>query len=209
MNKLNDRMALRAQYNWGGAGLVTAANGQIVETTGADTASIAPPTGTGNRKGMLLKDVAIAAKKLDNDEMPRENRYLVIPPDMYWDFVTIEKASLLNLDYNKNLSNGDISNGVVAKVYGFNIVLRSHTLRYTNATTPVKVAVGGVGDATYNWGAVGFQGDEVSRALGSIEVLSQIDAPEYYGSIYSAIVRFNAEQLRSDGKGVVSIVQGQ
>lgn len=208
VDKLNDRIALRALYNWSGAGLVTA-SGQIIETTGAATAGIAPPSGTSNRLGMLLKDVALAAKKLDKDNVAREGRYLIVPPDMYWDFLTIEKASLLNLDYNKNLNNGDIANGVVAKVYGFNIVLRSYTAVYDNETTPVKKAVGATAAATDNWAAIGFNANEVCRALGGIEVFSNIADAEYQGNIYSALVRFNAQQMRTDGTGIVTIVQGQ
>lgn len=208
MDKLNDRIALRALYNWAGAGLLSA-SGQIIETTGTDTANIAPPSGTGNRKGLTLLDVAEAAKKLDKDNVSDQNRYMVIPPDMYWNFVETYKAQLLNLDYNKNLTNGDIANGVVAKVYGFNMIKRSYTTVFDNETTPVKKAVGAAAAATDNWAAIGFQADEVCRALGSIDVFSELGKPDYYGDVYSALVRFNAEQMRTDGTGIVTVVQAQ
>lgn len=208
MDKLNDRIALRALYNWAGAGLTTA-SGQIIETTGTGVAGIAPPSGTGSRLGLTLLDMANAAKKLDKDNVSDQNRYMIMPPDMYWNFVEVNKAQLLNLDYNKGLTNGDIANGVVSNVYGFKIIKRSYTTVFDNETAPVKKAVGAAAAATDNWGAIGFQADEVCRALGSIEVLSDMDNPAYYGSIYSAIVRFNAQQARTDGTGIVTLVQGQ
>jgi hypothetical protein len=206
VNKLNDEIGLDAAYNLGGADLVTA-GGQIILTTGTSTAGIAPPSGTGSRNSLALLDIANSAKKLDKDKVSTEGRYMIIPADIYWDFVEKNKTQLLNLDYNKNLTNGDISNGVVSKVYGFKIITRAHTLVYADGATPTKKAVGAAGAATDHWACVGWQEDEVSRALGSIQVYSDMASPTYQGDIYSALVRFNNTPMRTDGTGLVTIVQ--
>jgi len=206
VNKLNDEMGLDGAYNLGGADLVTA-GGQLILTTGTATAGIAPPSGTGNRKALTLADMANSAKKLDKDKVSNDGRYMLIPSDIYWDFVEKNKAQLLNLDYNKNLSNGDIANGVVSKVYGFKIIQRAHTLVYADAATPTKKAVGAAGATTDHWACVGWQMDEVSRALGTIKVFSEMGSPTYQADLYSALVRFNNTPMRKDGTGIVTIVQ--
>ena len=209
VDKLNDRIALRAAYNMGGAGLLSTGAGNIVLTTGTASASIAPPgsAGTLSPKGLMLLDLAQAAKKLDKDGLPRAGRYCLMPSDMYWDFVEINKAQLLNLDYNKTNTNGDIADGAVLKVYDFNIMVRPHTLIYANAATPTIVAVGAVAAATDVWAAICWHENEVSRAIGSTEVYYDKRSAVYQADIYSATQRFNNSQMRTDGTGIVTIVQ--
>lgn len=206
MLSLKNRIALRGLYNWAGTGLVSA-SGQIILTTGTTTANIAPPGGTGNRNSLSLDDMSYAALKLDEDEMPMEGRYMAMPARVYRDFVNQNKAYLLNQDYNKNLSNGDISDGVVSKVMGFKIIPRSYTIAYADAATPTKKAVGAATATTDRYGIVGWQMDEVARALGSTKVYRDVDSATYQGDLYSATQRFNNTQMRTDGAGIVTIVQ--
>jgi hypothetical protein len=203
---MNDRLGLEALYTWAGATLYTA-SGQIVLTTGTGTSTIAPPGGTSATKGVLLVDIANAAAKLDEDEVPSTGRFLVMPSKVYWNFVEVNKAQLLNLDYNKNLSNEDISTGIVAKVYNFNIIPRSYTAVYADAATPTLKAVGAATATTDCWGIVGWQQDCVAKALGDIKMYVNEDQAPYYGSIMSAMVMFACAKTRSDGKGIVTIVQ--
>lgn len=196
---LTNAIALRALYRWA---QTTAA----IETTGTAVANIAPPSGTGNRKPLLLADVARAAAKLDEDNVSQMNRYLIMPSKVYWNFVETNKAQLINLDYNKSLTNGDISNGVVSKVYNFNIIPRSYTCVYAAGST--LKAVGAAAAATDEWGIVGYQADEVCRALGSVKVYIDKDNPVYQGDILSATARFGCAKMRGTGDvGIVSIKQ--
>ena len=197
-NKLADSVALRALYNWAEAA-------PQVETTGTAAAGIAPPGGTGNRQPLELVDLANAAAILDGQNVSQMGRYLIVPSLVYWNFVNNNKAQLLNLDYNRTLTNEDIASGIVAKVYGWNIVPRSYTVVYDN--TDALKAVGAATAATDQWGMVGFQMDEVCRALGSIKIYSQLNAPEYQADLYSATIRFGSAKMRSDGVGVVTIRQ--
>jgi len=203
---LNDRLGLEALYAWAGAGLV-AASGQIVLTTGTGKAAIAPPGGTGSVLGLMPVNIADAATKLDDENAPQENRYLSIPAKVYWDFVEINKQYLLNIDYNKGLSNEDIQTGVVSKVYGFKIIVRNYTCVYTDAATPTLKAVGAAQATSDVWGIVGWQSDCVARALGSIKPYFNENDPVYLGSIFNASVMFAAAKVRADSVGIVTIVQ--
>jgi len=203
INQLNDRIGLRSIYNWGGAGLITATNGQIVETTGTATSNIAPPSGTSTRKSVAYEDLLLLAKKLDKDHCPRNNRYLLMPSDMYWDMLR-ENPELLNKDY---MNTSNLPMGVVQYVAGFNIMLRPYTAVYTNATTPIIKAVGATPATDDNWAAIAWQSDFVAKALGQIKVYADINSATYQGDVYSSLVRFNNTQLRTDGKGLVTLVQ--
>lgn len=206
VRKLGDRLGLEALYQWAGATLA-GDGGQIILTAGDAVANIAPPGATGSRLQMQLKEVADAAALLDDQDAPQEDRYLVVPSKMYWDFVEDNKTQLLNLDYNKSLSNEDIATGIVSKVYGFNIITRSYTAVYADAATPTLKAVGAATATTDQWGAVGFQSSMVARAMGSTEMFEDLRNPTYYGDVYSILQMFAATKMRTDGKGIVTIVQ--
>ena len=198
MRKLNNRIALRALYNW------AQATPPIV-TSGVATTGGLPPGATGSRQPLMMVDIADAAAKLDAENVAEENRYLIIPSNVYWNFVEANKAYLVSLDYNKNLTNGDIANGIVSKIYGFNIIKRAYTCVYDGSD--VLKAVGAATAATDQWGIIGYQADEVCRALGSVKVYLNKDDALYQGDLYSATVRFNAQQMRGGNIGVVTILQ--
>jgi len=198
INKMNDRLGLEFLYR---AAQATAS----VTTTGTAAASLNSPGATGNRNGLILADMASAASKLDGDDVPSQGRHMVIPYNVYWNFVNAEKASLLNLDYQGGLTEADIQSGVVAKIYGFKIYVRSYTVVYDSAGA--KKAIGAATATTDDWGIVGWQEDAVARAKGDIKVFIDEDKPEYYGSVYSNEINFAAKALRSDLKGIVTIQQ--
>lgn len=197
--KLGNRIALDALYNW-------AQSSPAIETTGTAVAGIQPTGATGTRQPLELADIANAAAKLDGDNVSQTNRYMIVPSNVYWNFVNNNKAQLLNLDYNKGMTNGDIANGVVSKVYGFGIIPRPWTALYT-AAGALK-AVGTAVAATDEWGIIGYQADEVCRALGSIKVYIQKDAPEYQGDLISATIRFGTSKMYGTAEtGIVTIKQ--
>jgi hypothetical protein len=126
MDKMDDRLGKEAAYSWAGAGLMSA-SGQIVQTTGSATSNIQPTGATGTRKAVAIEDIAQLARKLDKDEMPLDNRFLIMPSDMYWSMM-IDNAEVLNQDY---MNKGNLPDGVVNKIHGINIMLRSFVTLYT------------------------------------------------------------------------------
>ena len=208
IRKINDRLGLEALNVWAGTGVYSSTNttGQIVLSTGTAATSLRPPSSTLALKGVTLADMEVAAAKLSNDDVPIEGRYMVMPAFVYYNFVEANKATLLSLDFQGGRTASDIAMGIVAKVYGWNIIVRSYTVVYTDGATPTKKAVGAAAAATDTWGCVGWQMDTVAKAKGAIKVYADNDKPEYYGSVISAKVDFAAAQLRDDAKGIVTIV---
>jgi len=47
-----------------------------------------------------------------------------------------------------------------------------------------------------------YSPEYVRRASGVIQPFLDLDKPEYYGSIFSMLVRFGAQVARNDNKGV-------
>ena len=198
---INQRIAVETLYNWA-ADTAT----DIVITTGAATSGIGATGTTGTRDGMLLVDVAKAAALLDDEDIPAEGRFMVIPSKMYWDFVNIEKANLLSSDFNKTITDNEMAMGIVRKVYGFNIIVRSSTVNYA-AGTATRNAVGAATAASDEAGAVCWQKDYVANAMGSIKSYFKQDDPTFFGDVLSAEVNHGSAKMRTDKKGIVTIVQ--
>jgi hypothetical protein len=131
-------------------------------------------------------------------------RVLVLPSDMYYQLFS--DSVLISSDY---MNRSSLEGGVIAQLYGFDIMIRSAVSVFDETTgTYTKKAVGTAGAATDSLGALAFQTASVSNALGDIKVYSDEDNPAYYGSIFSAMIMHGAAQLRADEAGIASIVQG-
>jgi hypothetical protein len=199
MKRIGDETAV----SWAGAGLVTAA-GQIVLTTGTATANIAPPSGTGNRNAVKINDISRLASKFDEDNMPMEGRYLLMPALMYHNMLVENAAYFMNSQY---MNLGQLPTGVVTKIWGFNIIVRSNVVVYADAATPTIKAVGAAAAATDCFGAIAWHEKAVCNALGETKVFANEDQASYYGSLFSALVMHGSKTLRTDGKGIGTIVQ--
>lgn len=202
MDYINARIGLDALYEW--ASDTTA---RQVETTGTATNNIAPPTGTSTRKSLKLADLQSALKILskDNVSIGDQNKiYCAIPADMYWDFLREEATVINNLQLNA--SNVVLNPGVVARIMGINFVIRDATVVF--ATGKTKKAVGAAGATTDKWGAIVWNADYVCKAKSEPKVfLTQNDAT-YQADVLSGYARFRSVPLRTDQKGIVSIIQG-
>jgi hypothetical protein len=197
--KLRDRIGLRALYN-------LAQSTAAVETSGTAAAGLTPPSGTGNRQPLELLDLSDAAAKLDEDKVSQMNRYCILPSKVYRNFVHNNRAYLLNMDYNKNLANGDISNGVVSNVYGFKMIPRAYTCVYTSGG--VLKAVGAAAAATDEWGIICYQADQACRALGNVKIYINKDDATYQADVISGTIRFNATKMYGTTEtGIVTIKQ--
>ena len=203
IDQIRKRMGDETANTWGGVGLESS-TGQIVLATGTATANIFPPGGTGNRKAVLINDMATAAAKLDADDIAQENRWMLMPAKMYHNMLIENKAELLSAEF---MNQGNLPSGVVRNIWGFNIMLRSNVTIYTNAATPVIRAVGSATATDDNFGAIGWHTNQVATALGAIKVFIQEEVPEFFGDILSGLVMHGSIALRTDGKGIVTIVQ--
>lgn len=171
----------------------------LVETSGGNVTAHTP-SATGNRKALTKGDVLRAMTLMNRQNIPQQGRYLLLDAVMYEqllnDLTTQEAQAFHAL--------ADVASGVIGQLYGFNIMMRSEVGVY-GANKQPKLA--SVGAATDLGAALAWHEGAVCRALGEVRALEREADPTYYGDVYSFLVRAGGRIMRSDGKGVVAIVQ--
>ena len=178
------------------------AAGSIIRTTGADvTAHLSGATG--NRKKLVLADIKKARLTLNKQNVPKNDRYLMIDSDMY-----DQLMDELNItQYREAAKDLDLPKGVIGKLYGFYLMERTTVMTANNAGTPVIQLPGASTNTTDNGVAFAWQKNTVERALGTVDFFENLGDPTYYGDIYSALVRMGGRKRRNDQKGIVAIIQ--
>lgn len=196
-------------YNWlagfaaSGAGSPAAAiaAATVLRTTGSNVAAhMAGATGT--RKLFVKENLQAARTLMNKQNVPKEDRYALVSSDMLDQLM--QDSDLKKRDMALEL---DMENGAIARLYGFNILERSYVATYDNASTPVIKAVGAAGAFSDNDVVLCWQKNSVELALGSVQVFEELNKPDYYGDVYSALVRAGGRKTRKDAEGVVAIVQ--
>lgn len=183
-------------YNWS-----TTISAQIVRTTGTSGVTAHAPSATGNRKEVLVADIKNMAKVMDKNNVPMEDRYLLLDADMY-DQLTDNLGVTQYRDFSKAY---DEKKGIVGELYGFKVMKRSSVLYYT-AALAVRTP-GHAGAATDQAAALAWQKNAVERALGTVDFFEKLGDPLYFGDVYSALVRMGGRKRRNDNKGVVALIQ--
>jgi hypothetical protein len=202
---LTQRIGDEVAISWSATG---AAN--IVGTTGSAAATALAPGATGTRKAVTLVDIASLASKLDKDNVPRQNRKLLMSTDMFWELFQI--SDVIRASYNGFQSQPNVlQSGIVAMLYGFEIMMRPVVSVYANSTTSPK-AFGAATATSDNLACIAFHSTTVARALGSMTPLYDSGSngngkPEYLGSIFNMEVMLGSAILRADMKGVAALVQ--
>jgi P22 coat protein - gene protein 5. len=172
----------------------------IIPTTG-DAIAAHTPSATGDRKAFTKKDVNQAMLRFNRDNIPQSERYLLLDADMHSQLLD----SMTEKEADAFFSLADLKNGVIGKLYSFNIMMRSQSLRYTGAGAVKDWSTGGA--ATDNAGALAWHKNSLCRALGEVVMFDKENDPTYYGDIYSFLVRAGGRPMRSDVKGLLAIVQ--
>lgn len=193
--RLADEVALSFIDAWSPAAT------RCVETTGAEVDAYTP-SATGKRKGLCKADVLTLMTKFNAEDIPQEGRYLLLDAYMYSQLL----ADLTRSESMAFLACADAANGIVGKLFGFNVMTRSTVALYD--ADKVKKAWSAEGAATDLAAALAWHEQSVCRALGEVEAFENEGDPTFYGDIYSFLVRAGGRILRSDSKGVAAIVQG-
>lgn len=205
ISTLTQRIGDEVAVAWAASG---ASN--IIETTGSAVSTSLPPSGTGTRKAVTLADIASLAKKLDKDNVPRQGRKLLMQSDMFWELMAI--SDVLRASYNGFQNQPNVlATGVVAMLYGFEIMTRPVVAVYTKTGTSAK-AVTTAAAADDRLACIAWHPATVCRALGSITPLYDAGSngngkPEYLGSIFNVEVMLGATTMRTDSKGIAALVQ--
>ncbi len=175
----------------------------MVRTTGASVATHISGT-TGNRKKFTVQDLKNAQLQLNKQNIPLEDRYALISADMFQQ-LTDDMTQTVYRDFSAAF---DAKNGVLGKLFGFHIMLRSSVLIYSNDSTPVTRAVGATAN-TDNDTVLCWHRHAVERALGDITFYEKIGDPLYYGDVYSISLHMGGRKRRSDEKGIIAIIQDE
>lgn len=204
INALSERIGLETAYSW------APSTGRNIATTGADGNDALAPSATGTRKAITVADVAKLANAMDQDLISEEGRILLLPSSMFWQLFAI--SDVVRSSYNgfQNQPSA-LQSGIVAELLGFKI-MRKKTVNIFATGGAVK-AVGTAGATTDKLGALAFHPTSVSKALGSIDIMSDFGdngkgKPEYFGGILSALVMHGASKMRTDENGLYNLVQG-
>lgn len=199
---LRDAVARQLLYDWVRASTYTGAGNvpqaTVIRTTGASTTA---HVGTGNRARIVVADMMKAMVTMNKQNVSKAERYALFSSEMLAQLLA--DKDLIVRDYAGEV---DIKNGRIDRIAGFNILERSETLICDNAglvKAPNAATVATDADTVVLW-----QKDCVTRAIGQIEFFSASRDPQYYGDIYSALVRAGGRKRRLGGEGIIVLAQG-
>lgn len=169
-------------------------------STGSAAAATAPGA-TSNRKILAEADIRKARALLSAQNVPKEGRYMMVSPNV-----------LDHLMSDNNLKYAfqqvvDLPEGVIGRLYGFNIIERSSVVVQGTGGTSGTVKLPEAASATDDDDCVLFwQQSMVERAMGTVTIFDNPNRAEYYGDIISFLVRMGGRARRADNKGVGLIV---
>lgn len=158
---------------------------------------------TGSRKSVTTKDVLAIQVKFDLQDVPAENRYLLLDAVMYADLL----ADMVESQKIGFFAQADAKKGIVGELYGFKVMKRSTVLRFASDGSLVKTSEGAKLNATDLAAGLAFQSDAVSVAMGEVVMFDSVSNPTYYGDIYSFLVRAGGSKRRNDNKGIFALVE--
>ncbi|HAT3998563.1 TPA: hypothetical protein I9Y90_000045 [Elizabethkingia anophelis] len=113
--------------------------------------------------------------------------------------------SMLTATYMAAVTEEERRSGVMYKVQGWKIFSRSSV--YTLSPDKTFKAFGGIGEATDCEGSLFWNKTKVEKAFGTMETFDRERDPQYYGDIYSFLVRMGGRAKRADYAGVGVLMQ--
>lgn len=203
LKKIRNVIGNNTLYSW--AGGVPAAS--VIRTTGAATSLALAPSATGTRKNPLSDDFFNANAILDSQNLnPGDARYAIVPSSMYWALINDDKIKKY-LEWGQSPVT---PTGKVPMVAGITLLKRSSAIVYdTSAVLKTTDDEGTPSSAATsdNLAILIVSESYVSKAIGAIDMYSQIHNPQYFGDIISVSVAQGASVMRTNGEGIVSLVQ--
>lgn len=175
------------------------ASGLLVPSTGGARAASAPGA-TGNRKRITKEDIIEARRRLNAANVPLQGRCMLINADMEADMLLIPEFT----DASK-IGEAALKAGIIGRILGFDVFVRSKVASYSSADS--RKAFGAATATGDKAAALLWHPNAVRFAAGSVKVFADEDKPEYYGSVYSAMVNAGGRIARTDEAGVVAILE--
>ena len=203
MKKLSNVVGNNMLYKWA-SGVPTSS---IITTTGATSGAALAPSATGTRKVPLSDDFFSAAAILDSQNLnPGDRRFAIIPSSMYWRLINDDKIKKF-LEWGENPVT---PTGKVAQIAGISLLKRSTVAVFDNSQVLKSVDDEGTPSSAAtsdNMGILIISESYVSRAFGAVDLFLQPQNPMFYGDIISAVVPAGGNVMRTNGEGIVALVQ--
>jgi hypothetical protein len=175
---------------------------RIIETSGDPKAATAEGA-TGDRLAATLVDLQTAQTRMNKQNVSKKDRYAAIPSDLAAQlFPANDQVTAL---YMQNVSEEEKKQGIIGFRHGFKILDRSKVLTY--AADGTLKAPGTASAVDDDEAILCWQKNALERAKGDIVFFSDEGKPEYYGDVYSMLVRAGGRRRREDNKGVIVIRQ--
>ncbi|MCK0200648.1 hypothetical protein [Ornithobacterium rhinotracheale] len=170
----------------------------ILETTGANAKPLLE-NATGDRKKWTLSDLQRMQNLLRSQKAWSEgNMYALLPANALLDLFPAD--SQLTATYMQSVTEQERREGVIYKVQGFNILVRSSV--FVMAQNKDFKAFGAVVEATDSEAAIFWNKNMIEKAIGDLETFERVKDPQWYGDIYSFLVRIGGRAKRKDFEGV-------
>lgn len=203
VNALNTKAGDRCLVKWATGATVFNSTG-VTDGGTALTRTASGPSQTGTRKQFGKDDLVKIRQRFFKDNVLSGNvdvsSIAVLTSEQYGDLI-----GLPNVSESQKYGRATFPTGVVDRIVGFDIYIRSRVL-VTDSSYVLK-AEGAAPAATDNDAAIFYHPMFVRRALGAVKPFLRVDNPEYYGDIFSMILRFGAAAARNDIKGVYVLTE--
>lgn len=175
----------------------------ILETSG-DAVSATADSATGNRKAFTLTDLQKMQTFMRKQKAWSEgNMYALLPAEAVAQLFPAN--SQLTATYMQATSEAERRMGILYKVQGWNILVRSSV--YTLGADKSFKAFGALGTASDCEGALFWNKNMIEKAIGATKAFENIGDPTYYGDIYSFLVRVGGRARRKGYEGVAVLKQ--
>lgn len=210
-DKLVESVAEETIYNWlhspdhGTYSASTLPGANVLQTTGA-TVDATAPDATGKRKAARLTDLQRMQSFFRQQKRWFGGKmYCLLNPQ---DLATIFPAdSVVTATYMQNVSEQERRNGVIMKAQGWNIMVRN-SVAYLDDAGKIK-APGAAGATTDDEASLFWYKDSVEFAFGGVEAFENLKDPQFYGDIYSFLVRSGARARRKQYEGLALLKQAK
>jgi len=156
-------------------------------------------------KVLTLKDVALLAKKLDIQKVPRDdNRYLVLDPEMFAGFIG-EMAAARWVD----AASQAFQTGFIPNVHGFKVVMLPEVGVSTTANGALRTPYTQGGASTDANFGFALHKSFVGFAESGVRLFIDENSPGYYGTVLSGSLYAGGKYLRNEPIGCITVYEAQ
>ncbi|MDM1074206.1 hypothetical protein HX001_17105 [Empedobacter brevis] len=163
------------------------------------------PGATGKRKAYSLKDLQRMKAFFKAQKAWTEGQmYALLTSEAIAQMFPVDSQVVAT--YMAATSEAERRIGVIYKVQGWQILERSSVYAMDSTTKEFK-AFGAVGEATDTEGNLFWNKNMTEKSIGTTQAFERPNDPQYYGDIYSFLVRCGGRARRKNYEGVAVLMQ--